>query len=131
MYTRLTHAFQKIKTLFTSSPPMPEDVDRVCYALHVDDYAPLLFVDDHDRARFLEEMHRIHESGQLSRIVNDMAECQIRDVALYARDMAEVNHGRATVNGFHLLEGEIKKYATIYDEEHAHAQSFDKFEILS
>jgi hypothetical protein len=72
---------------------------------------------EEDRLAFLSKASRIVENPTYQKVVEAIILESERKAMLEARDMAEVNFQRATINGINILEDLIDELAKLYREE--------------
>lgn len=86
--------------------------------------------DDDDLLNFLKDVHDLSENEALRKIRKYIIAEQIDSSIKYAEDMAQVNFGRATINGLALEEKEIERLNALYLEKVDTEEDFDKHEIV-
>lgn len=84
-----------------------------------------------ERNTILTEAHDILYKESLDKIINELANRQIRHIAQEAGSFEEMNFGRGTLNGINLLKEELESLDSIYASEHQKAEDFDPYKIIN
>lgn len=79
---------------------------------------------------FLGKVYSLKKNDTINTIINYIIRNQISFSATQAKDLNEINFGRATINGLELFRDEINRLATIYEERHANEPDFDKHDVV-
>lgn len=79
---------------------------------------------------FLDQVHELSENNALGPIFDYLIRNQILYTAKEAEQMASINFGRSTINGFVLLREEIERLEGIYKERHIPEDKFDTQDVL-
>jgi hypothetical protein len=79
---------------------------------------------------FLKNVHEIYKNPAIGRIAEFIIRNQVLYSAKEATNLAELNFGRATVNGVSLFREEIDRLEGIYQERHAPEEDFDEHEVV-
>ena len=83
-----------------------------------------------EKKDFLGKAELIAKNDVLDRIIDRLIKSQIDFTVKGAKDMEQVNFGRATINGLTLLREEINRLSALYNDEIKPAEEFDKYDIL-
>lgn len=79
---------------------------------------------------FLAAMKSLNENDSLWTLVAYLTRNQILFSAKEAQDLASINFGRATINGWSLLREEVERLTTVFKARHAAEPEFDEHEVL-
>jgi hypothetical protein len=98
--------------------------------LDSEDDLPEILGETEEQESFLSKMKSLSENKELELLISYLVRNQIRFSVIEAENLEAMNFGRATINGLTLLQDEIKRLATVYDERHAPKQKFNEFEVV-
>lgn len=112
-------------------PVDPVELTRRYYVgITSDDLLYLVNMEEGQREAFLGAIYQIVEGGKLKPIADKIMQEQVEMSVKYARNMEEVNHGRATLNGVALFMDELKYLHSLYEQQYIQKSEFNKFDIL-
>lgn len=96
----------------------------------LDDESDLLDIQGEDeRNAFLSKAHDLFENAVLRRILAYLTRNQILFTAKEGRTLEEDNFGRATINGYSLLEEELERLEAVYKKEHEEPEEYDEHAV--
>lgn len=84
---------------------------------------------DGGRIAFLTEVHELAKNKALTRLSEWLIRNQVAHAALSARDAAELNFARASINGIKLIGEEVDRIEGIWQAEHAAPEQYDPHRI--
>ncbi len=119
------HIEHKLKSRYTIA-----DLVRQQLAGITVDLSYLDEMSEEEREEFLVKGKQIHENPAFQRVATHRISEQVDLTVKDAKNIEEVNFGRATINGISLLQEEFERLAGMYDEKHKPAEAFNKFETL-
>lgn len=79
---------------------------------------------------FLADIKAVSDNKSLQEVIKVLKRNQIMHIALETQNIEQVNFGRATVNGFLLLEEEIDRLVGIYAQKHTTEDKYDTNEVV-
>lgn len=100
------------------------------HLLDTEDELLEIITDEESQEAFLNEVKKLADNTALPRIMEHLIRNQVLYSAKEAPTLDAINFGRASVNGITLIQEEIERLKTLFDERHAPKEQFDVHKAL-
>lgn len=88
------------------------------------------FEGEEARLAFMRNMKDVIENDDFRTLLEHLYTMQLVETGIQSNSLEELNFGRATVNGIKLIEDELSRYATLYNEHTQQEPDFDEYSII-